>query len=136
MGVMKYALLGEGFDLTPKEGSSAAKTMEKFTNTLRATLSEMQQTHTLPKTVEEQKNLGMQLLHHAFNQTGGLLSTKKKVFELYELSLSQGFEIPSEAVGSIRYQLRQNPRSATWSQAEENAAALALYREGLVKGRY
>ena len=136
LSVMKYALLGEGFDLTPKEGSSAAKTMEKFTNTLLSTFSEMQKTHTLPKTVEEQKKLGMQLLHNAFNQTGGLFSAKKKVFELYESSMGQGFEIPPEAIGSIRYQLRQNPRSSTWSQAEENAAALALYRDGLVKGRY
>jgi hypothetical protein len=85
LGMIKAEVAAIGIDLTPKEGTKAAKETATFINALTRSLDEATTEKGAPLTSEESRRIGMNMLREGYQQGSGIFgffTTKKRGYDI------------------------------------------------------
>lgn len=154
--MIKNQVAAVGIDLTPKEGTKAARETAKFTNAVSVALDEATEIKGAPLTSEEAKRIGEKMLREGYEQGSGIFGffqTKKRGYEIAtdpDIKPGASFIVApySEIPLQIRNELLQSYLSKNGIQLERSQFAnfqvsddikMAIeqaYTKGVNQGRF
>ena len=149
LGAIKAEVAAVGIDLTPKEGTSAAKETAKFMDTLTRSLDDATREKGKPLTPEEARRIGMSLVREGVEQGSGIFGvfqTKKKGYQIAsDPNISEKANFVVKRFGDIPKQTREmlvneyrarNNLGSKPLTSEHEAAIERAYTKGLDQGRF
>ena len=121
LGMIKAEVAAIGIDLTPKEGTKAAKETATFINALTRSLDEATTEKGAPLTSEESRRIGMNMLREGYEQGSGIFGffqTKKRGYEIAtDPSIKPGASFIVAPYSEIPLQIRNDLLSTYLSKS-------------------
>ena len=121
LGMIKAEVAAIGIDLTPKEGTKAAKETATFINALTRSLDEATTEKGAPLTSEEARRIGMNMLREGYEQGSGIFGffqTKKRGYEVAtDPSIKPGASFIVAPYSEIPLQIRNDLLSTYLSKS-------------------
>jgi len=121
IGMIKAEVAAIGIDLTPKEGTKAAKETATFINALTRSLDEATTEKGAPLTSDEARRIGMNMLREGYEQGSGIFGffqTKKRGYEIAtDQSIKPGASFIVAPYSEIPLQIRNDLLTTYLSRA-------------------